>query len=210
MCPAVAVGLAVLVAACAWGCGGAGTTPRGPGVAGAGVGALGAQAAPYVIGDADDDDRGLTEREPEDEDDHFVRKLGRDGTEAERRTIANLLSRYYGAAASGEGAKACSLMDSSLAHGHDLERSLPAELRPAAGSSVMQGEGCAGVETLLFHLNRPQLALERASVLVAALRVQGARAVAVLRFRSIGEREIPFQKSQGQWKIAALTDDIVR
>jgi hypothetical protein len=160
--------------------------------------------AGYVVGDRDDDDR--RPGEPRDGDDFETREYGRAATAGQRSAVAAALRRYYAVAATGDGAAACGLLDARLAAGSDLERFLPQELRPAAGSSVFRGKGCAAVESLLLVLNRPQLRTESATLRVSEVRVRGVEALAVMRFRSIAERQVPLRLEKGRWRVDALLD----
>jgi hypothetical protein len=158
-----------------------------------------------VIGDADDDD-GNPGSEPRDGDDRSIRDYGRVGSAAERASIADVLRRYYAAASAGWGAAACRLMAPSLANDSRLARLLPSAYRPSARSSVFQGKDCAGVESLLFDINRDQARVESATLRVTEVRILGAHALAVMRFKTIGERQTDLARTDRGWMLDALVD----
>jgi hypothetical protein len=135
---------------------------------------------------------------------------GREATPAERQAFLAVVRRYYQAAAAGDGSGACALIDSKIVRSSDIERAIPAEDRPSAGSSVFRGGSCAQDESLLFEIDRQRLADQALTVRLIAARVEGARGLALLDFRSTGERDIALAREHGAWKIGALLDERLR
>jgi hypothetical protein len=163
-------------------------------------------SAGYVVGDADEDDPNPV-RHAADEDDVEVRAWGRAGTTADALAMTPVLQRYYAATAAGDGAVTCEQLDRRLAAGVGLEASLPAKYRPAAGSSVFEGKSCGQVEALLSEWNRPQLRRQSASLVVVGVRMgRQGHALAVMRFRGVGERWIAMVREGGAWRVGALID----
>jgi hypothetical protein len=188
----VAVTSLVLLGICATSCGGIAKTTNP---------ASRVSAKGYLRGDYDIDDNGGGS-----DYDDYVRGYGREATAGEKQIVARLVARYYAAAAAGNGAEACALLDARLARSADFAKVLPKEYAPAGGSSVFEGKTCAEVASLLFEVDRPRLATEAASVQVTSLRVEGVHGIALLGFATTPERQIPVDREAGAWKIAGLLD----
>lgn len=167
--------------------------------------ASGSAQAGYVVGDDDDDDRhpGV---EPEDDDDNEVRAYGHSGSAADLQAISSALERYYAQAATGNGVAVCALLDSTLRGSTDLQPFLPKEYRTSSGSAVFTDKDCSQVETVLLAVNRQQLDAESRTLFVSSVRVNAGMALAVMRFKTMGERQIALRLEAGSWRVAALID----
>lgn len=155
-------------------------------------------AHPYVSGDND---------APGDDqlnggDDRNLLKHGRAAAASDAHAVAQVVERYYAAAAAGNGAAACAVIDARLARGSRLQAALPAEYRPAPGSDVLRGKRCPEVEAMVFSLNR----LQGATARVVRVLIDGSVALAVMRFRTMGEHDIALRRQAGRWRIDALWD----
>jgi hypothetical protein len=120
---------------------------------------------------------------------------------ADSRAVAIVVKRYLEAAAADDGAKACPLIYSLF------EETIPETYGQSATFSPNQrGKTCAEVMTGLFAKSHAQLVAEAASVRVTAVRTNGRRGLALLRFTHIPARSIPVHRERGAWKIDALLD----
>ncbi|HEU0249439.1 MAG TPA: hypothetical protein VFR48_01820 [Solirubrobacteraceae bacterium] len=120
----------------------------------------------------------------------------------EARAIATLLHRYYTAALADNGTAACSMIASSLAESMAEDYG-----RGSDGPSYLStGTTCQSVMTLLFEHLHPVLALEAPRLEVAQLRLVRHHGIAILRFGTALERQLPVRREGGQWRVQALLD----
>ncbi len=142
-------------------------------------------------GDNDPDDR----RAPgfvNDEESLFP-TYGRGASPADARTIASLVKRYLAAAAAGDGATACSLLDATLLR----------ELGEAGDERGDEAE-CAKILPSLFERERPRLsAADVATMTVISVHVKGRLGLAELGFRTLPEQELIAEREGREWKIDA-------
>jgi hypothetical protein len=120
----------------------------------------------------------------------------------DRRAVAALVRRYYRTAVAEDGAKACSMIERSLAaaivedYGHG-----------SAGPPFMRsGTTCPATMALLFKHEHAQLTSELPLLGVTHVLLAGRRGVAVLRFGTMPEREITVVREGHVWRIAVLLD----
>jgi hypothetical protein len=167
----------------------------------------------YVHGrfnDADNDDsRAVKDRDGDsdssphsvsDADDRPVLAFGNAPSPSTRTAIEQLVRRYYATARSENGALACRMVIAPLA------ASVVEDLGRPPGPRYLRGRSCAAVMTKVFHINRSQLTTYADELSIAAVRVEGRRGVAILRFRTVPSRQLELQIERGQWKVAALLD----
>lgn len=151
----------------------------------------------HLTGDEDTDAsryiRGL------DDDDAYLLRLGPAAKPAVRAAITGLLERYFGALASEQDPLACSLMTLTL---EDLLR----ETYRQTSRSQTTGRGmtCAAILTNVFAGRHLELLDQSRRMRVAAVRVNGERAVAVLRFAPRLLRRIAVEREGGEWKMSML------
>lgn len=126
--------------------------------------------------------------------DNSIQTFGHRGGEAERQTVDSIVKRYYAAVAAGDGSTACSLMARGLAN--SIAKGL-------GRSPALRGKGCGGILSLLFK-RRSGSATVDTSVQVTQLRVNGNRAFALLRSKTMPQGEITVYREGGAWKIGAL------
>lgn len=72
---------------------------------------------------------------------------------------------------------------------------------PPTGTPQTSGKTCAVVMSKLFKLNHAELAGELATMQVAAVREQGMRGLALLRFPDRPPHIIMVHRERGAWKI---------
>ncbi len=121
---------------------------------------------------------------------------------SDERTITSLVKRYYAIALAGDGAKACSLIYSSLAE------AAPEDYGQVPGPAYLRGATtCKAILTKLFAHFHSQLAIQVPVLEVTRVRVQADQARALLKFAAMPEREIQITREGHVWKIAALLDN---
>jgi hypothetical protein len=130
-----------------------------------------------------------------DSDDNGIRAYGHAASAADRRTIATLVSRYFAAAAAGDGTKACPLIYSILAE------AIPEDYGQPPGPAYARGKTCAVVMSKLFEHSRSQVA---GGFEVTGVRVEGNQARALLGSRTIPASFIVAKREHGVWKIDVL------
>ncbi len=160
-------------------------------------------SVPYIKGDQDRDE---ARNGPPDFDDGRFRDYGRSASAADRRAITALLKRYYAAAATGDSPAACALTFSGLARSADLVDKAPEDYEPTSGSLPLRGKSCVEVMSALSRQHHEELTAAAATLVVIDVRVHGARGLAILGFRTTGERVIPLAREGGVWKVDGLFD----
>jgi hypothetical protein len=131
-----------------------------------------------------------------DGDDASVRDYGHAAGAADARAITALVTRYYAAAAAGDGASACALTYALVAE------SLPEEYGQPPGPLYLRGAStCKAVLTIVFEHFHAQLS---EPVAVTAVRVDGQRGEALLGFRALPAGVIEVRREHGAWKIDRL------
>ena len=158
-----------------------------------------ASAESYFENDGDDDDNDRHGKGPDIDDRAFLDSYGSDADQADTQSVTRLVKSYYGAAAAGDGTKACSLLYPSLAVGLTEGQG-----RAAQGDG---GSACAKLVSLLFRRQHRQLAADYvATMVVTTVRVKDNLGIAVLGFKAVSEGEILVEREGGTWKIDALFD----
>ncbi len=198
------VSLCAAIAAC--GDSGSGTTTtdphdsgRTPQAGGARTGGSSTARAPggYLLsdGDIDPDDQG---KSPNDNT-PGIKAAGPPANGADRRTIAALVRDYYATALAGDGAKACLLLDSTLATAITVGGSGPR----ASGPST-----CTAALSRLFKQQHNYLASEDPrTMVVTGVYLKNSEAIATLGFKTMPQSEILLEREHGMWKINAVFDD---
>lgn len=187
--------------------------PQASGASGAGVpsaGAPGATASPASGGSGangtnaappGDQDGDGPNTAAFDKDDSFVTSFGHAASPSQRRTVTVLVQRYYAALAKDDGATACSLLFFVI-------KELIPETYGQTSSDATAGRGktCGSVLSQKFAVNRSELEAKYRKLHVIAVRVQGRRAWALLRFGPQSVRRLILYLEDHVWKIGALTD----
>lgn len=133
-----------------------------------------------------------------------VPNFGHAASKPYKRAITALIKRYYAAALAGDGAKACSMIYSTLAE------SVPEDYGGASHQPLpapyLRGDTCPAVLTGLFKHLHTQLTVEVPKLEVARVRVEEHHALVQLRFGKLPERQIPVAREGHTWKMEALLD----
>ncbi|MGC2374858.1 MAG: hypothetical protein WA484_13380 [Solirubrobacteraceae bacterium] len=149
-------------------------------------------------GDADGDDGQNPANAPND-DLAFLATYGHGASPADMRAVTTLVKSYYAAAAAGEAARACSLLDSTLAAGL------------ASGQSQAphgpRDRCAASMAPLLRQQHQRLTAEDPATMTVIGVHVKGNLGLAVLGFRTMPEAVIVVEREGSMWKIDALFDN---
>lgn len=121
---------------------------------------------------------------------------------ADSKAITALVKRYFGAASSGDGARACSMINKGLVKAIPLDYGKlgPSYLRHAAPN-------CPAVMSLYFKHEHRALSREVPRMQVPRVSVHGDEGVAFLRFGRLHERFISEVRQGGVWKIGAVLDE---
>jgi len=114
--------------------------------------------------------------------------------------VTAIVTRFYAAAAAGDGQTGCALTYSLYVE------EIPELYGTASGPPGLRGKTCAEVLTKLFKQTPKQLSEEYASLKVLAVRVHELRALVVLDFKKVGEREILVHREHHAWKVYGLLD----
>ncbi len=138
----------------------------------------------------------------DDTNNNAVLNYGHAASAVDKQAAAALVKRYYAAALQGDGAKACSMIVSSLSkavvedYGHG-----------SAGPAYLQGgKTCPAVMELLFEHFHGQLVAELPKLEVRRVRLAGEHGVAILSFGTLPERQIPVSREGAAWKVDAPLD----
>jgi hypothetical protein len=132
-----------------------------------------------------------------DEDDKASFAYGRRASPVDERAIASVVMHYYAAAARGDGATACALLEGNLAR--TIPRSYGGQLAPV----YMRGAGttCAAVLRRFLQHYRQELA---APVEIASVRVAGATALAVVSSRTLRASELYLARRGRSWQLTEV------
>jgi hypothetical protein len=131
-----------------------------------------------------------------DTDDKETLAYGKVPSSAERTEIANVVTRYYAAAAKADGAAACALIVPSLT------KSIPRDYGSGAGPSYLRGgKTCAAVLTKLFKHDAGELAEPPTLV---SMRVKGAAGQVVLGSRILAASLLDVSRQGHTWRIQGL------
>jgi hypothetical protein len=140
--------------------------------------------------------------EDHNDDDGQVLYYGHAPSAAEKQPIMALVTSYYVAQASENGAKACTLLMPFVAE------SVVEDISHGPG---LQGKTCAVVMSKLFKQHHTLLIGENASLKFYSIRIGNGRALTVLSFANLPEvRQITERRdSSGTWRVLDLLDGIL-
>jgi hypothetical protein len=134
--------------------------------------------------------------EPDNDNNHVY---GHVASTAEARIAAELVQRYYAAAAAGDGPAACSLIYSVFAE------SIPEDYDQLSGTPAGAANSCAVVMSNFFEHRRRELRAAQATLKVAAVRVRGHHASVLLSFGGNAPKYyLGLHWERGTWKIGGL------
>jgi hypothetical protein len=158
-------------------------------------------ASEKTNGDYDNDD---SRHLRVDDDKLSVRSYGHEATQGDKSVITRLVKRYFTAAAAENGAKACAIIDSSVA------KAAPLDYGQNGPPYLRGGKTCAAVFSLLFKHDHRQLAVRASRLKVTGVRVEGNEGFVLLAFGRMPERQIAVEREGRVWKIEALLDGKMR
>jgi ketosteroid isomerase-like protein len=127
-----------------------------------------------------------------------ITEFGHKASPADRQAITALVKRYYAAAASDDGATACSLIYSTIAE------SVAEDYGQAPAPASLSGNTCEVVMSKLFRQVPQQPSAVLATTEVTGVRVNGRKGYALLRSKTIPAGDIPLQRELGTWRIGTL------
>jgi hypothetical protein len=125
---------------------------------------------------------------------------GNAASPADRRAVTEMVKRYYTAAAAMDGVKGCSLIYSLLAE------EIPELYGEIPDSPQLKGTTCSVVMSKLFKENHSRLVSDAATLQVRSVRVMHNRALVMMSFRSMPQRDILVHREHRTWRIDELLD----
>lgn len=140
---------------------------------------------------------------PIDEDDDAVLNFGRAASAEELRKVRVLVRRYFTAAAAGDGAKTCSMLDPGIAKTTVVEED--------GQMPGLRGKTCAAVMSKLLKLYHRHLVVVLDSLNVVRVHTEGLQTYVVLRVPTFRvAREFSLHRVGGAWKIGQPLDEHMR
>ncbi|MGC2374847.1 MAG: hypothetical protein WA484_13320 [Solirubrobacteraceae bacterium] len=147
-------------------------------------------------GDGDDDRPGSKRDSDNDE----LLTFGSAAGAADRQAIASLVTRYYAAAAAGDGARACSMLYWLVAEAIVEEHSR------GKGPASLRGNTCAQVASKVFKQRHSELAQDVRALEVTQLRLRAKRGWVRLRVGPTRELLVFVHRHNGVWQMNNLLD----
>ncbi len=132
-----------------------------------------------------------------DSDDRQIVEFGHEAQAGDRRTIAQLVERYYAIAAARDGAAACALLP------HPLAASAVEDFGSASAASpayLRHASTCSAVLAGMFAHEHSQVL----GVHVTDVRVEGAEALALLGSDQAPASSIALSRVHGRWRLEAM------
>jgi hypothetical protein len=149
--------------------------------------------------DADKDGDNKTASRFDSDDNQFLYFGQAPGMDVEHE-IAYALTRYYSAAAVGDGQTGCRFLDA-------LTVEILVEEGSEASAGGKKGVPCATSLSGLFAKGHNYYTHQAAHMKIVKVRVEGSRGVAVLSFgNGVAPRRMRLDRERGKWKLADLTD----
>jgi hypothetical protein len=131
-----------------------------------------------------------------DQDDKATLSYGRPAPAGERKSIADLVTRYYAAAATADGATACSLFSPAF------RRAVPEDYAGGAGPPYLRGyKTCAAVVSHIFAHERRRIGVK---VRVLSVRIKGGVAQAVFGSPTAPASRLFLQRQGRSWYLESL------
>lgn len=152
---------------------------------------------PVRDGDGDIDSLGLGRY---DGDSDAVPTFGQAASAVDHQAVVALIRRYYKVAADGDGAMACSMLDTLVAE------ALVEEHERDRGPPSLRGNTCPQAAAKVFEQRHRELAEDVAGLQVAWVRVKGNRGVTLVRFAANRERLVRVHRAGVVWQMNALLD----
>jgi hypothetical protein len=129
------------------------------------------------------------------QDDNHISTYGYEATEPDKREITALVERYYAAVAADDGAKACSLLYSTIA------KSVAEDYGKPPASPVLRGKTCSVVLSKLFKHVPGQSIADLATTRVTGVRLKGNFGFVQLSSRTMPTGRIVVERERNTWKI---------
>lgn len=153
----------------------------------------------YQMGDEDSDEDAINHY-----DDAGVRNFGQFAAGEESQKLSTVVRRYFTAAASRNGRRACSLLAASLVRTGDIGEKAEEVFPLKPDAPPLRGKKCGYVMSLLFDEDHQRLLAESSAMVVTAVRVRGDNARVLLGYKQFGERQMPVVREDREWRIGAL------
>jgi hypothetical protein len=139
-----------------------------------------------------------------DTDDDAIPGFGQPADAPDRRAIIALIGRYYAAAAAGEGARACSMLDTPIVE------SVMEEHRRGKGPASLQGDTCAQIMSKLFEQRHRELAEDITGYRVLVVQLRPNRGYALVRFparHELRELQVLVRREHDIWLMNVPLDN---
>lgn len=130
-----------------------------------------------------------------DSDDGSVRTYGHAATSAQRAQLEGIVTRYFAAAAKGDGATGCMLIDAQFV------KAIPEDYGSGAGPAYARGKTCPVVLSAIFRHAHAELS---GRARITAVRVQGDRALVLVGSTTMPGASVSLRKARGVWGIVGL------
>lgn len=139
--------------------------------------------------------------EDNNDDDYHVLDFGHVADAADNQTIKSILVRYFAIAASGDGARACSMLTPFIAE---------SVVEVDGHAPVLRGHSCAVVMSKLFKQHHVELVGKSAGLKVVRVGVEGDRSIVALEFSEIPVvRQISLRRVGNRWTVLDLLDGLL-
>jgi hypothetical protein len=130
-----------------------------------------------------------------DSDDGPIRTYGHAANATQEQRLKGIVERYFAAAASGDGATGCLLIDAKFV------KVIPEDYGQAPGPTYARGKTCPVVLSAIFKHAHAELS---GPVLVTAVRIQGNQASVLVGSTTMSARYVSLQHAHGVWGIVGL------
>jgi hypothetical protein len=137
-----------------------------------------------------------SKRPPQNDD--YISTYGQEASGADRQAILKLVENYYAAAVADDGARACTLIYSTLA------KAVPEDYGKPPGPPDTRGKTCAVVMSKFFKRAPGQPFSTLATTRTTGVRIIGDHAFVQLTSKSMPTGEISVLREGRSWKIETL------
>jgi len=131
----------------------------------------------------------------DDSDDGPVRNYGHAAGAAQEARLKGIVTRYFAAAAKGDGKTGCTLIDAHFV------TAIPEDYGRGAGPAYSRGNTCPVVLSAIFKHAHAQLS---GRIRVTAVRIQGAQALVLVGSTTMAAGYVSLQRTGGVWGIVGL------
>lgn len=155
-----------------------------------------ARAAASVKDSDGDNDSPASRFDP---DNDITMDFGHAGSAQDMEAVSALLGRYYRAAATGDGRKACALL-----YWLFVETTVEEHNSGKHGRARLT---CAQIAAKTFRQHHDELVEDTKAIDLTILRVKGKRGLARVRFGPTRERLVPVELDRAEWRMGTLLDN---